>query len=333
MNETAIQFGTEHGLVGVVTDPPEELRDAQLPAVVLLNPGLLHRVGPNRTYVKLARALAAEGYTVVRFDFSGMGDSRPRADHLPYAQSAPAEARAAMDWLARHRDAQHFVLIGHCAGAGIGLLAARDDRRVAGAVLINMEGGDAQWTEFDRKKKVSQQYARDYGQRALVSRERWARLLTGRADYRNIARIVLKDILWYRVTNLGFRAGQLLHARQSSVRAEQAVVAQTYLDPIIERGAGLLLLHSEGSTGLEQIRATLGAELERRLAAGSIQLTIIPASDHMFTLVSRQRQLCDELLLWLRSRVGVPSGQVQTPTMLSTEQPALLALSGNPDGR
>ena len=243
--------------------------------MVLLNPGLLHRVGPNRTYVKLARALAAEGYTVVRFDFSGHGDSRPRADHLPYVQSAPAEAREAMDWLARHRDAQHFVLIGHCAGAGIGLLAARDDRRVAGAVLINMEGGDAQWTEFDRKKKVSQQYARDYGQRALVSRERWARLLTGRADYRNIARIVLKDILWYRVTNLGFRAGQLLHARQSSVRAEQAVVAQTYLDPIIERGAGLLLLHSEGSTGLEQIRAN-----SRRRARAPSGGRLDPAHDY-----------------------------------------------------
>lgn len=299
MNESVVQFGPARGLVGIVTVPAA--RDPQRPAVVLLNAGLLHRVGPNRIYVQLARALAAAGHLVMRFDFSGLGDSGPRADHLPYAQSAPLEAREAMDWLSEQHGARSFLLIGHCAGAIFAMLVARDDPRVVGAAMLNPEGGDAQWTEIDRKKKVSQEHARNYGRRALFSRERWAKLLSGRADYGSIARVVFKDIIWYRIVGLSFRARQALKASQPAVRAAHAAQARAYLDPIIARGAALLLLHSEGSTGLEQIRATFGAELDRRIAAGSVQLTIIPQSDHLFTLVARQRQVCATLVEWARA--------------------------------
>jgi pimeloyl-ACP methyl ester carboxylesterase len=302
VNETVVQFGPARGLIGIVTTPPPALRDPARPAVVLLNAGLMHRVGPNRIYVQLARALAAAGHTVLRFDFSGLGDSRPRADHLPYAQSAPLEAREAMDWLAEHHGARHFYLMGHCAGAIFSLLVARDDSRVVGAALINPEGGDAQWTEIDRKKKVSQQHARNYGRHALFSRERWAKLLSGKADYRSIARVVFKDIIWYRIVGLSFRVRQRLKGSQPEIRAAQAAHAAAYLDPIIMRGAALILLHSEGSTGLDQIRATFGPELDRRIAAGAIQLAIIPQSDHLFTLVARQHQVCTTLVNWARSR-------------------------------
>ncbi|WP_165360759.1 alpha/beta fold hydrolase [Candidatus Chloroploca sp. Khr17] len=301
MNEEAIRFGPQRSLVGIVTDAGA-LANPELPAVVLLNAGLMHRVGPNRTYVQLARALAARGHTVMRFDFSGLGDSRPRADHLPYLESAPREARDAMDWLADQRGAHHFILIGHCAGAGVALLVARDDARVAAAVLINMEGGDASWTEYDRMKKVSQMHARDYGTRALFSRERWAKVLSGRADYRSIARVVFKDIIWYRLASLRFQVKRTVVKRQPALREKQASLASAYLDPIINRGGAMLLLHSEGSTGLEQIRATFGAELDQRIAAGSLDITIINQSDHLFTLVARQRRLCDELVAWVGQR-------------------------------
>lgn len=304
-----MRFGPQRSLVGIVTSPVQP-GGADLPAVVLLNAGLMHRVGPNRLYVRIARALADRGFAVLRFDFSGMGDSRPRADQLPYVESAAQEVRLAMDWLAEHRGASRFLLIGHCAGAGIALLVARADPRVAGAALINMEGGDAGWTEYDRIKKVSQQHARNYTQRALFSRERWARLLSGRADYASIARVVLKDILWYRISGLGFQARQTIKSRGANARAGQAALAEQYLDPIIRRGGSLLLLHSEGSTGLEQIRASLGPELERRLAAGAIQLSVIAQSDHLFSLLARQRQVSDELLAWAGACCAAPSAQL-----------------------
>jgi pimeloyl-ACP methyl ester carboxylesterase len=312
MREQVIQFGPAHGLVGIVTNPanpPEQ----QLPAVILLNAGLLHRVGPNRLYVQIARALAAQGHMVLRFDFSGIGDSRPRADHLPYNQSAPAEIREAMDWLSQHNGIQQFILIGHCAGAIFSLLVACEDTRVVGAALMNPEGGDDQWTEFDRISKVSQQQARIYGKRTLFSGERWLKLLSGRANYRSIARMVFKDILWYRVVQLSFRLRQRLKASNATVRAAQAAQAKLYLTPITDRGAALLLLHSEGSTGLRQIRTSFGADLERLLSAGKIQLSIIPQSDHLFLLVDRQRQVCTTLIDWVQKHIPPPQ-HVPTPT-------------------
>ncbi|HWU86648.1 MAG TPA: hypothetical protein VN253_05215, partial [Kofleriaceae bacterium] len=79
VTEVIHQFGADDGLFGIVTLPPEQLRAAseERPFAVLLNSGLMHRVGPFRTGVELARSLAARGVRVLRYDRSGLGDSRP----------------------------------------------------------------------------------------------------------------------------------------------------------------------------------------------------------------------------------------------------------------
>ncbi len=312
-SEEVVQFGLGHSLVGILTRPTAPTRGG-LPAIVLLNAGLLHRVGPNRIYVTIARAFAQAGYTVLRFDFSGMGDSLPRADHLPYAQSGPSEAAAAMDWLTDTYGVQRFILMGHCAGAGFSLLVASDDVRVAGAALINMEGGDEEWTEYDRMKKRSQEYPRYYGGRALLDRERWAKFVSGRADYRSIARNIFKDTLWYRAKSYAFQTQQALRGRQEDGHAEQEALAQRYLAPIADRGAFLLFVHSEGSTGLARIRAKFGAALNQLTTSSAAEVVIIPQCDHLFTLRDRQDRLCTVLLAWATKRFDVAES-------LSAERP------------
>src|SRR5689334_20064244 len=69
--ENAIVFGGDVRLVGIVTTPAETRADRT--GVILLNAGVVHRVGPNRLYVTLARRLAQAGLTVLRFDHSGIG--------------------------------------------------------------------------------------------------------------------------------------------------------------------------------------------------------------------------------------------------------------------
>ena len=44
-------------------------------AVLLLSPGIKGRIAPHRLYIKLARQLCDAGFTVVRFDFYGLGDA------------------------------------------------------------------------------------------------------------------------------------------------------------------------------------------------------------------------------------------------------------------
>ena len=83
MRERALTFGPDGGLVGILTEPDPDVARANAPAHVILNSGILHRVGASRLYVQTARSLAEDGITSLRFDFSGIGDSEVRKDSLP----------------------------------------------------------------------------------------------------------------------------------------------------------------------------------------------------------------------------------------------------------
>jgi len=58
--ETAYNFGAQGNLVGIATTPAADASRTDLPAVLLLNAGLVHRVGPYRLYTDLARRLAGQ---------------------------------------------------------------------------------------------------------------------------------------------------------------------------------------------------------------------------------------------------------------------------------
>ena len=75
--EHVVAFGKRQSLVGVLSRPTRPVPDA--PAIVILNTGIVHRVGHHRMYVLIARQLAAAGHPVLRFDFSGIGDSSHRS--------------------------------------------------------------------------------------------------------------------------------------------------------------------------------------------------------------------------------------------------------------
>ncbi len=104
---------------------------------MFLNAGMLHRVGPNRLHVRLARDFARRGFASLRFDRSGVGDSPPRTDGLPLQQAALAEVRDALDFLAAERGATSFILVGLCSGADLAFRAALADERIGGAILID----------------------------------------------------------------------------------------------------------------------------------------------------------------------------------------------------
>ncbi len=112
-------FGDDGALVGVVTLPAGAHRTTTeaRPFVVLLNAGLVHRVGPFGMGVQLARALAGRGFRVLRFDQAGLGDSGARPGVLPIEAQVLADARAAMDSLAASYGARQFVVGGLCSGA------------------------------------------------------------------------------------------------------------------------------------------------------------------------------------------------------------------------
>jgi alpha/beta superfamily hydrolase len=117
MMEEAVSFGPAGALQGVVTLPKGD--DKTEWGVVLLNAGVVHRVGPNRLYVQLARSLAPHDFTTLRFDFSNVGDSPGREDNVPFERRAVEEVRHAMDWLSNEHGCRKFALMGVCSGAEV----------------------------------------------------------------------------------------------------------------------------------------------------------------------------------------------------------------------
>src|SRR3954464_13203392 len=79
LTEEVLQFGEGGRLFGILTLPSVRPRNAhKLPVFVFLSAGLLHRVGPYRLHVRLGRELARMGFTSLRVDLAGTGDSPPR---------------------------------------------------------------------------------------------------------------------------------------------------------------------------------------------------------------------------------------------------------------
>lgn len=131
--EQAFRFGADHHLIGIAG-----LADTSAPiGVIVLNAGMLHRVGPFRMHVELTRRLNAAGYPTLRMDLSTLGDSGASSRPLSRIDQVRADVSDAMDLLTTHAGCQRFVLIGLCAGAANAHAVAASDRRVAGVVFLD----------------------------------------------------------------------------------------------------------------------------------------------------------------------------------------------------
>ena len=129
LRDEVVRFGTDEQLVGIFSRPATPAHTS----VVILNAGVLHRIGPHRCHVELARRLAELGFPALRLDLGGIGDSIASSDAPTFRESAVADTRLAMSGL----EAKRHVLFGICAGADNALATALVDDRVAGIVLVD----------------------------------------------------------------------------------------------------------------------------------------------------------------------------------------------------
>ena len=137
MNERSVVFGANDGLVGTLTLPSAPRADGGDIGLLLFNAGMVHRVGPHRINVRVARQLAARGIASIRFDLAGHGDSaRPIGDRS-FEEQAVVDLRAAMDALGAATGLKRFAIFGYCSGAFHGFAAARADERVAGILMMD----------------------------------------------------------------------------------------------------------------------------------------------------------------------------------------------------
>lgn len=193
--------------------------------------------------------------------------------------------------------------MGHCAGAINSFRTAAQDDRVIGAVLMNPEGGDQEWVQYDQKRKLANYYQNYYSGATLTSRDRWIKLLTGKASYRSILRNVFQNILWNKISTQFFQMKNKL--TKSWDEAADPVTQQTIaaLNSIAKRDIRLLMIYPEGSTGYVRVQLTLKGELQPLISTGKVKLAVIPQCDHTYTLISMQEALFDVVQNWTKAVV------------------------------
>ena len=134
IHETLLPIGRDRTLVAIASQPRTGFAR---PAVVLVNAGVIHRVGPHRLHVRLARRLAEAGHLAVRMDLSGIGDSDPLPERLSFRASSVADIRTAADHLTTAASTAAIIVFGICSGADNALAAAEADPRIVGLVLVD----------------------------------------------------------------------------------------------------------------------------------------------------------------------------------------------------
>lgn len=170
LQEQAVSLpGPTGPMLGILSLPPGTVALSGT-AVVLVVGGAQYRVGSHRQFVRLARALARQGHSALRFDFPGMGDSP--GEPVPFEATAPHVA-AAVDRAMAVPGVQRVVLWGLCDGASACLLyqGATGDTRIAGMALLNP------WVRSEASLARAQ--VRHYYRQRLLEVAFWRKLFNG----------------------------------------------------------------------------------------------------------------------------------------------------------
>lgn len=110
--------------------------DGKRQAIIICHGFIGSRVGVDRLFVKAARALAAQGSYVLRFDYGGCGESNGDYGALGF-DSMIDQTRTAIDYIAGMEcvDPRRIVLLGHSLGGAVAIMTAVRDKRVKRLVL------------------------------------------------------------------------------------------------------------------------------------------------------------------------------------------------------
>ena len=161
-------------------------------SAVLLLPGWGGtRYGPQRILLNTARALAERGYTTLRLDVRGRGDSTGSPLNVSLDEMIE-DACTAIAWLRSEHEVDRINLVGLCSGGNVALgaasLLADVDHVVCWSLLPFMEHK----TQASKQGTHRGQLLRQLLRKALRA-ETWKKLLRGEANVRGAVQVVAKD--------------------------------------------------------------------------------------------------------------------------------------------
>ncbi|MGY4828022.1 alpha/beta fold hydrolase [Sphaerotilaceae bacterium SBD11-9] len=284
VRETAVHITTGVSpLFGVLTR--EEGAGAQ-PAVLMLNSGSVHHIGPNRLWVRLAREWVGRGVTVLRLDVSGIADSAPQPgaeENIVYSRQAVSDVAAALAYL-RSLGVTECHAVGLCSGGYHALKAAMAGQELASAIMVNP-------LTFYWREGTEMSDLKDYEVTGLAARFRsqlftatpWKKLLRGQVDVRIVAQVAWRR-LWSLVHPHALRLARVLRLPLRNDLARD-------LSRVVRRGVILGFIFAENAPGYELLERQGGQAIHRLVAGQQATLDFVPGADHTFTRLDAREQL------------------------------------------
>ncbi|HEV8692220.1 MAG TPA: alpha/beta fold hydrolase [Ideonella sp.] len=287
VRETPLLFGHEHGLFGILAEPADlgHAGARAETAILMLNVGTNHRVGPNRLYVKMARAWAERGYRSLRFDLAGIGDSRTAAGYATtrlYSKGSTVDVGAAIERLSG-LGVKRFILVGLCSGAYVAFQTALADERVTGLVLINPRRLD--WQEGETLQSAMQRSYKSshYYKQALFEPATYRRLLKGDIDVRGIAGRL--------ATLTRVRAERAARRLLGRAPGEENVLANMRL--LSQRGTDILLIVAESDDGLDYLEYHIGPRGRHMRDQANFRMLMVAGADHTLSQSESQQHVIE----------------------------------------
>ena len=273
MKDRVCQFGPELNLVGILTEPGDKNVRPEYPAVLMLNAGLLHRVGPHRMSVELAHRLAECGVRSLRFDMGGYGDSEVSTDAKSEENRTFSDIKCAMDFLEQEEDVHSFVLFGTCSGADNSHAVALSDTRVVGAILLD---GHGYWT---RRSYINYYLPR------VFRPQGWINVARRRFSSSKPASEVRDSLIQ-----------QLRHPFGPRLQVEREIQS------LVDRGTQLLYFYTGGVEDYYNYAGQFFDMFKGLDPRGKIEVEYYPNADHTYTFAEDRERTFARVVEWYRSR-------------------------------
>lgn len=281
MSEQTLIVGAESHLVATLTPAQPGHGNAPPCVAILTNSGVIPRSGPHRMNVHLARRFAAMGIPSIRFDMSGLGDSRRSSGTLPVVQQWVADTRSVMDTAQARFGCDRFFMVGFCSGAEVAHLVALEDPRMRAAVLWDL-----------------------YAYPTTQSRIRTVLYRLRRAGFRNAVKKALARAL-PALRSIGQSGAQ---DSERAVEVSQVPPQDEYagrIQTLVDGGVELLFAYCGGEREWFNHHGQFKGMFGRYAFFDKVAFNYLERSDHLITRREAQQSFTDMVVQWLERRVLV----------------------------
>ncbi|WP_156393348.1 alpha/beta hydrolase [Burkholderia sp. Leaf177] len=254
VRETPVIFDNGR-LFGILCEPIATTASRR--SVIFVNPGATHRIGDARISVTLARRLAREGTTSLRFDVGALGDSATPVDERPvsmlFMRRSCDDVAAAAAFLAA-RGLDDVSCFGVCSGAYLCLHAATVSPYIRSLTLVNTPKFNSPEDPFplvgneNRPRTATSTFIRSF-----VNAHKWKRVLRGQRDVAPIARELVRRMGTRFSASVAYLAERTVGVNSVGSRVRAMVRG------LGERGVKVRFIYGNADVGLEEFAVFFGA--------------------------------------------------------------------------